>query len=56
MGVQFLTGYHKDGLVEMRISNVVRNYVKSRFVVDASIVLLDWAVLVAESLAFRGVI
>eukprot|EP00929_Paragymnodinium_shiwhaense_P004413 TRINITY_DN10532_c0_g1_i2.p1 TRINITY_DN10532_c0_g1~~TRINITY_DN10532_c0_g1_i2.p1 ORF type:complete len:851 (-),score=145.04 TRINITY_DN10532_c0_g1_i2:46-2598(-) len=41
--VSFLSGYHMDGLVELRPSQIGRRYVRTWFTFDIIIILLDWA-------------
>jgi len=38
----FFTGVHNDGFVEMRIGHIATRYLKSWFLLDISIVTLDW--------------
>lgn len=38
----FLTGYHVEGAVEMRPKKVFRNYLKTWFPFDITVVLVDW--------------
>jgi hypothetical protein len=43
--ISFMTGVHVDGVVEMRLWRIARRYIRSWFVPDVSIVLMDWAFL-----------
>ncbi|CAE8582380.1 unnamed protein product, partial [Polarella glacialis] len=53
--VQFLTGFHSEGVLEMRPSKIARKYVKSWFIMDASVVLLDW-ILITISPSMKSVV
>mmetsp|Transcript_44989 Transcript_44989/g.101227 ORF Transcript_44989/g.101227 Transcript_44989/m.101227 type:complete len:749 (-) Transcript_44989:95-2341(-) len=46
----FLTGYHTEGIVEMRPAMISRRYVKSGlFVLDLIVVLVDWILTIVTS-------
>jgi len=42
MPVSFMTGFHVGGIVEMRPFAIAKNYMKSWFAMDITIVLMDW--------------
>ena len=42
----FLTGYHDNGAIEMRPRKIAIKYLKSWFVIDSTLVLSDWVVVV----------
>lgn len=46
--INFLTGYHTNGQVEMRFEKITRRYLKSWFMPDVSIILVDISLLVLE--------
>jgi len=46
----FLTGFHSEGVVEMRAGKIARHYIKTWFSFDASIIVIDWLVLYAIQL------
>jgi len=39
----FLTGYHNDGVIEMRAIHIAMNYFKTWFTFDILVVAIDWA-------------
>mmetsp|Transcript_58347 Transcript_58347/g.170601 ORF Transcript_58347/g.170601 Transcript_58347/m.170601 type:complete len:722 (-) Transcript_58347:320-2485(-) len=49
----FLTGYHSEGLVEMRPTEVAKHYVKTWFPFDFMIIFIDWAIVYFQQTA-RG--
>lgn len=48
--VQLITGYHVDGLIELRTAHIMRRYARTGLLVDVPLALLDLMVLLAESL------
>lgn len=40
--VSFITGYHTEGVVEMRASAIAKKYLSTWFFLDACIVIVDW--------------
>jgi len=38
----FLTGFHSEGLVEMRPSRIAKRYLRGGFTLDLFVVLMDW--------------
>eukprot|EP00929_Paragymnodinium_shiwhaense_P004414 TRINITY_DN10532_c0_g1_i3.p1 TRINITY_DN10532_c0_g1~~TRINITY_DN10532_c0_g1_i3.p1 ORF type:complete len:779 (-),score=148.37 TRINITY_DN10532_c0_g1_i3:109-2445(-) len=45
--ISFLSGYHLDGLVELRPSRIGRRYLRTWFPFDVIIILLDWAMYIS---------
>jgi len=52
MFMSFLSGYHIDGLVEMRPSHVACNYLRSWFPLDFFILFFDWLTVISDGGAF----
>jgi hypothetical protein len=50
IGVKCVSGFHREGVVEMRPWFVFRNYARNWLVYDALLVTLDWLVTVLSSL------
>lgn len=44
----FLVGYHTDGCVEMRVSQIARRYMKTWFFFDVVVVFIDWMTTVLD--------
>mmetsp|Transcript_49850 Transcript_49850/g.115770 ORF Transcript_49850/g.115770 Transcript_49850/m.115770 type:complete len:711 (-) Transcript_49850:82-2214(-) len=44
----FLSGYHGQGIVEMRPSAVAKHYLKTWFIFDFLIIVVDWSILYAH--------
>lgn len=42
IGASFLTGFHHEGLVEMRPSKIASRYMRNGLAVDLVVVLVDW--------------
>lgn len=42
MAVSFLTGYHSEGLIEMRPGKIARRYLRTGFCLDAVVIIVDW--------------
>eukprot|EP00439_Symbiodinium_sp_Y106_P060472 s422_g8.t4 len=51
--ISFLTGYYYKGMLVMRFSNVVSNYLRSWFLLDLTVVCVDWAMTIV-ALADEG--
>lgn len=45
----FLTGYHVHGVLEMRPSQIARNYAKNWLVLDTVVTTADWVVLILDA-------
>lgn len=43
VGLNFVTSYNIDGVLEIRLGEIARHYVKHSFCLDISIVVCDWA-------------
>ena len=41
----FFTGFHRKGLVDMRLPKIAMNYLRHWFLIDSALVLSDWIVL-----------
>lgn len=51
----FLTGFHKDGIYEMRPIKIARRYIRKFFFLDSAIVLVDWLVVCTSDFRSNGV-
>jgi CRP-like cAMP-binding protein len=51
---QFFVGFYAHNKLEMRVRKTVRNYLRSWFIVDFVLVLIDWAVIVTDILNTSG--
>lgn len=45
---QFLSGFYRECVIEMRPSKIALRYLRSTFVFDVSLVILDWVFIVLE--------
>jgi len=50
--VNFSTGYHTGGLVEMRLSRIARRYLRTWLAVDLIVVIMDWVLIFVKGVAF----
>lgn len=47
--VQLFTGFHADGLIELRSAKTMQNYARRGMVIDIPLLFVDWFTLFAES-------
>lgn len=51
--VTFLTGFHVEGIVEMRLQQTAMHYLRGWFCLDAGVVALDWLFFLLSTFAIR---
>lgn len=54
LALSFCTGYEVDGYLEMRPPFVTRNFIKTWFVPDVLVVVIDWLLIVMEGVDHSG--
>jgi len=45
----FFIGYHEEGIVELRPHKIMKRYIRNLFVLDVSLVLFDWLLIIGDS-------